>query len=174
MANLTDVLEQGHREIDSRFRQFEHTRDPVTALEACEGLRRHMDLEALVMCPMLASEISVEWASQVEERHNEARNVASEVEACREENRFRELVTQLRQLALRHWRDNSQAVLPLMAESLGPAEMARLGEDALAFGRQYQGEAGVIDLVALEAEAKSNAASTDEMEMAGRRRSSST
>ena len=57
MADVTELIEHDHREVEGLFAQFKSDRSKGTALKLCDELDAHADAEEKVFYPAVRAEV---------------------------------------------------------------------------------------------------------------------
>ena len=80
MPNVLDLLNHDHREVEQLFTQFESTQDVDIALQICQELTVHSQVEEELVYPVLAS-IDAPLEHEAEQEHAEAKQLIARIEA---------------------------------------------------------------------------------------------
>lgn len=80
MPNVLDLLNHDHREVEQLFAQFESTQDVDIALQICQELTVHSQVEEELVYPVLAS-IDAPLEHEAEQEHAEAKQLIARIEA---------------------------------------------------------------------------------------------
>jgi iron-sulfur cluster repair protein YtfE (RIC family) len=80
MPNVLDLLNHDHREVEELFAQFESTQDHRIALQICQELTVHTQVEEEIVYPVL-ERLDRRLEQEAEEEHDEAKQLIARIEA---------------------------------------------------------------------------------------------
>jgi len=123
----TELIQSEHREVEQLFARFAETGDRDVAMEVCDLLERHTEMEEQVAYPALR-EVDEELYADAQQEHDEADQLIQQIRAA-EGDELAALVEQLRADVEHHVSDEEQECLPKMVEVCGTERMDRLGQE---------------------------------------------
>jgi hypothetical protein len=124
------MLEHEHRHVEERFDAYEQSGDDAIAVEICDLLAAHSELEQRVLFPRLRSfgDRTDQMADNAEETNEDIDNLVGRVRLAASGDRLA-LIEQLWALVDAHVREVETEVFP---------EMRDLGVDAESLGRELE------------------------------------
>jgi hemerythrin superfamily protein len=125
-SKATQLIEAEHRQVEALFARFESTGDRAVAMELCDLLERHTEMEEQVLYPELRK-VDEELYEDAQEEHDEADELIAQIRQA-EGDRLRELVQELKGDIEHHVEDEESEDLPAMEESCGTERMDQLGQ----------------------------------------------
>lgn len=126
MNLATDLIEFEHRKVEGFFERFERSPHRSVAMDICGGLEHHSELESAILHPALAR-IDRDRSDEAHRQHAQIDELVAEIRTTADRDRLRVLVAEVRPLVVAHVKTQEHDVLPMMEESLGVADMNKLG-----------------------------------------------
>ena len=127
MDKATELIQSEHRQVEDLFSRFEETGDRDVAMEICDQLERHTEMEEQVLYPRLR-QVDAELYEDAQEEHDEAAQLIAQIRVA-EGERMLELVLRLKAEVEHHVEDEETEDLPAMVESCGTDRMDQLGQE---------------------------------------------
>jgi iron-sulfur cluster repair protein YtfE (RIC family) len=129
VADVTKLIEQDHREVESLFAQFKSGGGEDVAETICEELEAHAAAEEAVFYPVVKSEVpgGAKLAKEGNEEHGEARQLIGRIKQTTHEEHLAELVTELEQAVSHHVQEEESEMLPKTRNALNPARLDEIG-----------------------------------------------
>jgi hemerythrin superfamily protein len=121
--DVTQLLEQDHRNVEGLFSTYERTQDDATLQQICRELEIHSTLEEEIVYPRLA-ELDREMEEHAEQEHAEAKELIAQIRAGDPDSA--NLGHQLQQAIQEHVREEESQAFPLMRERMAD-ELDELG-----------------------------------------------
>jgi hemerythrin-like domain-containing protein len=130
MADVINLIEHDHREVEQMFAEFKQTRDKNIAVEICDELDKHTKAEEKTVYPVFAEELSDEQqkVQEANDEHKEARQLIGQIRNTEDEAHLSELMTQLEQAIQHHVQEEESEMLPKARRELPTSELDELGE----------------------------------------------
>ena len=131
MADVTELIEHDHREVEGLFAQFKSDRSKGTALKICDELDAHADAEEKVFYPVVRADVpdGKRLADEAKDEHGEARQLIGRIKNTEDEAHLVDLVNQLEQAINHHVSEEESEMLPKAREALSAERLANLGDD---------------------------------------------
>jgi hemerythrin superfamily protein len=123
----TELIQSEHRQVEALFAQFEDTGDRDVAMEICDLLERHTEMEEQVLYPELRK-VDEDLYEDAQEEHDEADELIQKIRQA-EGDELRDLVLELKGDIQHHVEDEETEDLPAMEESCGTERMDQLGQE---------------------------------------------
>jgi iron-sulfur cluster repair protein YtfE (RIC family) len=129
MANIIELLEKDHREVEQLFGDFESSKDAAIAERICDELTKHTYGEERSVYPLLAERITDghKLTTEAIDEHKEARQVIGRIRNTADEAHLAELMTELKSAIEHHVQEEETQVLPRAREQLSPNELENMG-----------------------------------------------
>jgi hemerythrin superfamily protein len=131
MTDVTQLIEQDHREVEDLFAKFRSTRDASVAAQICDELDRHAGAEEQVVYPAIKEEVPAA-GSLVDEgidEHKEARQLIGRIRQTKDEDHLAQLVNELEQAISHHVEEEESDVLPKAREAMSAERLDELGQE---------------------------------------------
>jgi hemerythrin superfamily protein len=131
MPDVTQLIQQDHREVEDLFSKFQSTRDGSVASQICEELDRHANAEEQVVYPAIEADVP-DGKSMVKEavdEHKEARQLIGRIRQTQDDGHLAELVTELQGAISHHVDEEESEVLPKMREAMSAERLDELGRE---------------------------------------------
>jgi hemerythrin superfamily protein len=131
MADVIELIEHDHREIEDLFEKFGSTGEVVIALDVCDALDRHHRGEERAVYPAIAAEIpnGRQMAGEGEDEHREAHRLIARVRATTDPEELADLMRSLQEVVTEHVDAEEAEVLPQARAVLEPERLEALGRD---------------------------------------------
>ncbi|MFP5320422.1 MAG: hemerythrin domain-containing protein [Acidimicrobiia bacterium] len=127
MNKATELIQSEHRQVEALFSRFEETGDRDVAMEICDLLERHTEMEEQILYPELKS-VDEDLYEDAKEEHEEADELIQKIRQA-EGDELRDLVLELKGDIQHHVEDEETEDLPAMEESCGTERMDQLGQE---------------------------------------------
>lgn len=121
--DVTQLLEQDHRQVENLFSSFDSSQDDATLRQICQELDIHTTLEEEIVYPRLA-ELDREMEAHAEQEHAEAKDLIAQIRAGDPDAAT--LARQLQQAIEDHVKEEESQAFPLMREQMA-GELEELG-----------------------------------------------
>jgi hemerythrin superfamily protein len=131
MADVTQLIEKDHREVESMFEQFKTSKDQAIANRICDELDAHASAEEKVFYPVVDSKVSGghKLATEGEEEHAKARHLIGRIRQSSKGDTIEDLIGQLEQAVSHHVREEESEMLPKARQDISPDRLDELGEE---------------------------------------------
>jgi hemerythrin superfamily protein len=123
----TELIQSEHRQVEALFSRFEETGDRDVAMEICDLLERHTEMEEQILYPELKS-VDEDLYEDAKEEHEEADELIQKIRQA-DGDQLRDLVLELKGDIQHHVEDEETEDLPAMEESCGTERMDQLGQE---------------------------------------------
>jgi len=123
----SELIRSEHRQVEQLFARFEETGDRDVAMEICDLLERHTEMEEQVAYPALR-EVDEELYADAQQEHDEADELIQQIRQA-EGDELAPLVSQLQADVEHHVSDEEEECLPKMVEACGEERMDQLGQE---------------------------------------------
>lgn len=127
MDKATELITGEHRQAEVLFERYRRRPDRSTAMQLCDLLDRHTEMEEEVLYPELEA-VDQELYDDAKEEHEEADQLIAQIRESEDLDRTTELVTELQGVVSHHVGDEETEDLPAMQESCGQEKMDQLGQ----------------------------------------------
>jgi hemerythrin superfamily protein len=131
MADVTDLIETDHREVEALFEQFKNDNSKQTAIRICDELDAHADAEEKVFYPVVRADVpdGDNLASEAADEHSEARQLIGRIKNTKDDSHLADLVSQLEQAISHHVHEEESEMLPKARKALGADRRDALGSE---------------------------------------------
>jgi hemerythrin superfamily protein len=131
MADVTELIERDHREVEGLFAEFKQEQSKQTALKICEELDAHASAEERVFYPVVRDDVpdGQKLAKEGEDEHREARQLIGRIKNTQDDAHLVDLVHQLEQAVSHHVSEEEAEMLPKARRALGAERLAKLGAE---------------------------------------------
>ena len=123
--DVTQLLEQDHREVEQLFSQYQDDEDQATLERICQELEIHTTVEEEVVYPRLA-ELDRAMEEHAEEEHSEATELIAQIRAGDPDSVL--LAKQLQRAIQQHVSEEESQAFPLMREQLATEQLDAMGD----------------------------------------------
>ncbi len=130
MPDVTQLIEQDHREVEDMFAKFKSTGDAAISSQICDELDQHAEAEERAVYPAIEAELP-DGKSMVEEavdEHKEARQLIGRIRQTKDEEHLADLVSELEQKISHHVEEEESDVLPKMRAAMSVERLDELGQ----------------------------------------------
>ena len=131
MADVTELIETDHREVEALFEQFKNDNSKQTAMKICDELDAHADAEEKVFYPAVRSDVpdGDKLASEAVDEHSEARQLIGRIKNTTDDSHLADLVSELEQAIAHHVDEEESEMLPKARRTLGDDRLEALGSE---------------------------------------------
>ena len=131
MADVVDLIERDHREVEQLFSDFESSHDSRVATKICDELTKHTFGEERALYPVVADELSdgKRLAREAENEHKEARHLIGRVRNTTDETHLAELMSELKQAIEHHVSEEENEMLPKARQEISSDQLDQMGRD---------------------------------------------
>lgn len=143
MADAIRIIKGDHREVEGLFRDYEklgkraHSAKQSLALEICDKLTAHAQMEEQCFYPRLSQKFKKEDEGLVEEayaEHEVAKDLISKIQTLSPEDpQFDAKVMVLREMVKHHVKEEEKEIIPESKKKLSPRMLEEMGEEMDAF-----------------------------------------
>jgi hemerythrin-like domain-containing protein len=127
LDKATGLIKGEHRQVEVLFERFRRRPERSTAMQLCDLLERHTEMEEEVLYPELKA-VDEELYDDAVEEHEEADQLIEQIRSSDDLDRIAELVAELQQGVQHHVEDEETEDLPAMHDSCGTERMDELGQ----------------------------------------------
>ena len=129
MPDVTELLEQDHREVEGLFKEFERTGDRSIILRVCDELEVHTAVEEEIVYPVLFREVDRDLAEEGKQEHSEAARIIAQIRELPDgDGRLRAYVSRLKDAVTHHVKEEEGEVFPKVAAAADEATLMELGQ----------------------------------------------
>jgi iron-sulfur cluster repair protein YtfE (RIC family) len=131
VADVVDLIEQDHREVEQLFSDFESSHDSSVATRICDELTKHTFGEEQAMYPVVAEQMNdgKRLAREAEKEHKEARQLIGRVRNTTDEAHLAELMSELEQAIEHHVSEEEHEMLPKARQEISSDQLDQMGRD---------------------------------------------
>jgi hemerythrin superfamily protein len=131
MADVTELIETDHREVEALFEQFKNDNSKQTAMKICGELDAHADAEEKVFYPAVRSDVpdGDKLAGEAVDEHSEARQLIGRIKNTKDDSHLADLVNELEQAISHHVQEEESEMLPKARRTLGADRLDALGSE---------------------------------------------
>jgi hemerythrin-like domain-containing protein len=129
MPDVTQLIEQEHRQVEALFQDFKQNGDSALASKICDELDAHAAAEEETFYPVVRDNLpsGPKLASEAEDEHGEARQLIGRIRRTSDAEHLRELVIDLEQVVQHHVEEEEQEMLPQARSTLEEARLVEVG-----------------------------------------------
>lgn len=127
MNKATELIKGEHRRAEVLFERFRRRPERSTAMQLCDLLERHTQMEEEVLYPALEA-VDQELYDDAIEEHREADELVEQIRTSEDVERTGELMAELEAVINHHVEDEETEDLPAMEEACGQERMDELGQ----------------------------------------------
>jgi hemerythrin superfamily protein len=137
MADVTQLIEKDHREVEGLFAQYKSSKDQAVASKICDELDAHASAEEKVFYPVVASDVSdgETLAKEGGEEHAEARQLIGRIRQSSKDDTLEDLVGELEQAISHHVEEEESEMLPKARQDISADRLEQLGNEFTAAKR---------------------------------------
>lgn len=130
MPNAVEMIKADHRAVEQLFEKFQSSQDRQIALQICEELTLHAQIEETLLYPDVRAEVSEELEQEAEREHQEVKDLVGEIESLGDADteRLTELMTKLQQSVEHHVEEEESEMLPQVEQQFGVERLNQVGE----------------------------------------------
>ncbi|MET1000469.1 MAG: hemerythrin domain-containing protein [Acidimicrobiia bacterium] len=131
MADVTELIESDHREVEALFEQFRNDGSKQTALQICRELDAHADAEERVFYPAVREDVpnGAKLADEGADEHGEARQLIGRIKNTEDGEHLADLVRELEQAVSHHVQEEEREMLPKARTALDAERRNALGAE---------------------------------------------
>ena len=131
MADVIELIEKDHREVEGLFADFQSSRDPSVATKICDEIDKHAQGEEKAVYPVIASDVpgGKKMANEGEDEHKEARQLIGRIRQTSDPDHLADLVNQLQQAIDHHVKEEESEILPKTRDALGQSRLEELASE---------------------------------------------
>jgi iron-sulfur cluster repair protein YtfE (RIC family) len=129
MADVVELIERDHREVEQLFSDFKTSHDRSVADKICDELTKHTYGEEQAVYPVVAEKVDdgAKLAREAENEHKEARQLIGRVRNTTDEAHLAELMQELEQAIQHHVSEEENEMLPKARQAIGGDELDEMG-----------------------------------------------
>ena len=129
MADVIELIEHDHREVEQMFAEFTASPDKALAVQICDELDKHTKAEDEAVYPRFAEELSDEQEKVREagNEHKEARQLIGQIRNTVDEVHLTELMRELEHAIQHHVQEEERDMLPKARRELPAEELDEIG-----------------------------------------------
>lgn len=141
MPDVTRLIEQDHRAVETLFQTFKETGYSALASVICTELDVHASAEEEAFYPVVRSDLpyGVTLATAGEDEHSQARRLIGRIRGTSDREHVRELMNELEQVVQHHVEEEESEILPRARTTLGEARLLEVGDKFEAAKARSQG-----------------------------------
>ena len=123
MADVTQLIEKDHRDVEGLFAQYKSSKDQAVANRICDELDAHSSAEEKVFYPVVASNVAdgEKLAKEAKDEHGEARQLIGRIRQSSKDETLEGLVGELEQAISHHVSEEESEMLPKARQDI-PAD----------------------------------------------------
>ena len=127
MPEVTRLLSQDHRKVEQLFEQFEATQDQAIAIEICQELTIHTQLEEQILYPRL-ERVDRDLEQEAEREHAQAKQLIARVRGMgRGDPALVDTMAELKGAIEHHVSEEENEAWPKLRDALSTDELETLG-----------------------------------------------
>ena len=129
MPDVTQLIEQEHRQVEALFDNFREAGDTDVLTKLCDELDAHAAAEEEAFYPVVRDDVpsGKKLANEAKDEHNEARQLIGRIRRTSDPDHVVELVNELEQAVNHHVVDEEEEMLPLARQALGSVRLGAVG-----------------------------------------------
>ena len=129
MADVVELIERDHREVEQLFADFKASRDTSVANKICDELTKHTYGEEQAVYPVVADKLDggAQLAREGENEHKEARQLIGRVRNTTDADHLAELMSELEQAIQHHVSEEENEMLPKARRAISADELDDMG-----------------------------------------------
>jgi len=129
MADVVELIERDHREVEQLFSDFKTSRDTSVATKICDELTKHTYGEEEAVYPVVAERLDdgAKLAREAENEHKEARQLIGRVRNTTDEEHLSQLMDELEQAIQHHVSEEENDMLPKARQAISSDELDEMG-----------------------------------------------
>jgi hemerythrin-like domain-containing protein len=130
MPDVTQLIEQDHRDVEKLLQTFKETGYSALASVICAELDVHAAAEEEAFYPVVRADLpyGVTLATEGEDEHAQARQLIGRIRGTSDREHVRELMDELEQVVQHHVEEEESEVLPRARTTLGEARLVEVGD----------------------------------------------
>jgi hemerythrin superfamily protein len=131
MADVTQLIEKDHREVEGLFAQYKSSKDHAVANRICDELDAHSSAEEKVFYPVVASEVAdgEKLAKEAKDEHGEARQLIGRIRQSSKDDTLEGLVGELEQAISHDVSEEESEMLPKARQDIPADRLEQLGDE---------------------------------------------
>jgi len=129
MADVVELIERDHREVEQLFSDFKTSRDTSVATKICDELTKHTYGEEEAVYPVVAERLDdgAKLAREAENEHKEARQLIGRVRNTTDKEHLSQLMDELEQAIQHHVSEEENDMLPKARQAISSDELDEMG-----------------------------------------------
>ena len=129
MADVVELIERDHREVEVMFSEFMSSHDADIATKICDELTKHTYGEEQAVYPVVTDKVDGGAAQtrEAENEHKEARQLLGRVRNTTDETHLAELMTELERAVQHHVSEEEHEMLPKARRAISGDELDEMG-----------------------------------------------
>src|SRR6266508_1535575 len=129
MPEVTQLIEQEHRQVEALFERFKESRDSDVLTKLCDELDAHAAAEEEAFYPVVRDDVpsGKKLVNESKDEHGDARQLIGRIRRTSDPDHVVELVNELEQAVNHHVVDEEEEMLPLARQALGSVRLGAVG-----------------------------------------------
>jgi hemerythrin superfamily protein len=129
MPDVTQLIEQEHRQVEALFERFKESGDSDVLTKLCDDLDAHAAAEEEAFYPVVRDDVpsGKKLTNEAKDEHGEARQLIGRIRRTSDPDHLVELVNELEQAVNHHVVDEEEEMLPLARRTLGEDRLIAAG-----------------------------------------------
>jgi hemerythrin superfamily protein len=129
MPEVTQLIEQEHRQVEALFERFKESRDSDVLTKLCDELDAHAAAEEEAFYPVVRDDVpsGKKLVNESKDEHGDARQLIGRIRRTSDPDHLVELVNELEQAVNHHVVDEEEEMLPLARRTLGEDRLVAVG-----------------------------------------------
>ena len=129
MPDVTQLIEQEHRQVEALFDNFREAGDTDVLTKLCDELDAHAAAEEEAFYPVVRDDVpsGKKLANEAKDEHGEARQLIGRIRRTSDPDHVVELVNELEQAVSHHVEEEEEEMLPLARQALGSVRLGAVG-----------------------------------------------
>jgi hemerythrin superfamily protein len=129
MPDVTEMIEQEHRQVEALFQRFRETGDSALVSKVCDELDAHAAAEEEAFYPVVRDDVpsGKKLASEAKDEHGKARQVIGRLRRSSDPDHVVDLMNELERLVQHHVEEEEEEMLPQARKALGEDRLIAVG-----------------------------------------------
>ena len=129
MPDVTQLIEQEHRQVEALFERFKESGDSDVLTKLCDDLDAHAAAEEEAFYPVVRDDVpsGKKLTNEAKDEHGEARQLIGRIRRTSDPDHLVDLVNELEQAVNHHVVDEEEEMLPLARRTLGEDRLIAAG-----------------------------------------------
>jgi iron-sulfur cluster repair protein YtfE (RIC family) len=130
MADVIELIERDHREVEQLFSEFKTSHDANVATKICDELTKHTYGEEQAVYPIVADKVGdgEKLAREAEKEHKEARQMIGRIRNTTDEAHLAELMQELEPAIQHHVSEEENEMLPKARQAISGDQLEEMGQ----------------------------------------------